>query len=93
MRTKNPFCTGTDLAVMRAIRAYPGKRVNEMARLIEMSDATFSHSLVDLQRAGHIRKTKTASYRVAYTGGVLLDCAARIERARKRIENAGKAAS
>lgn len=90
MRTKNPFCTGTDLAVMRAIRAYPGKRVNEMALLIEMSDATFSHSLVNLHRAGHIKRAGTASYRLGYTGRLLLDCAEHIERARKRIERARK---
>lgn len=84
MRTKNPFCTGTQLAVLRAIRVHYLTRVNEMARLIRMSDATFGHALTALSRAGHIEKDQAGSYILTSTGRYLIKCAQQLEQAKER---------
>jgi hypothetical protein len=83
-RIKSPFCTGTELVVLRAVRAHPDTYVNEMARLIEMSNDTFAHALTDLVRSGHLLKDQYGLYSVTETGECLIDCARKIERARKR---------
>ena len=81
MRTKNPFCTGTELAALRAIKLHPQMRVTDMARRIGMSPDTFTHALTGLLRAGHIKRSAYREYQLAITGKYLLECAMRIERA------------
>ena len=81
MRTKNPFCTATQLVVLQTIKAHPLMRVTAMSRNARISSATFSHALVQLLTQGHIEKDY-GHYLVTVTGSYLIDCANRIARAR-----------
>jgi hypothetical protein len=81
MRTKNPFCTATQLVVLQTIKAHPGKRVGVMAREARLSASIFSHALVQLLTQGHIEKDY-GHYLVTVTGSCLIDCANRIARTR-----------
>jgi predicted transcriptional regulator len=85
MRTKNPFCTGTQLAVLQVIRLHGHLRVTDMALLIKMSSASFAHALAELIDEGHLTKDEEAGkYVVTKTGVLLIDCAKKIEQARKQ---------
>lgn len=84
MRTKNPFCTGAQLAVLRVIIGRPDARVRDMALAIKMSSATFAHTLAKLQQVGHIKKSSFGHYALALTGRLLVECADRIEYARRQ---------
>lgn len=84
MRTKNPFCTGTQLAVLRALNIYRASMtLAAMAQKIRMSPATFNHALGSLRRAHHIEKDKYGYYVLTKTGALLHRCAFELERARK----------
>lgn len=84
MRTKNPFCTGTELAVLRAINLYRASlTLAEMARKIRMSPATFNHALASLRRARRVVKDQYGYYVLSKTGSLLHRCSFELERAEK----------
>jgi DNA-binding IclR family transcriptional regulator len=79
MRTKNPFCTGVQLIVLRTIKSTRGKLgVRAMAREAHLREDTFSNAITKLLRLGHIERDGHGRYKVALTGAYLIDCANRL---------------
>lgn len=89
MRTKNPFCSGAELAVLRtlnqhAVRTLRRTRITQMAQKCGLRCGTFGHALTSLKRAGHITKDAYGHWRLAPTGRVLLACASALARCARR---------
>ena len=81
MRTKNPFCTGVQLAVLTTINSSHGTlRVRDMARTAGLRSDTFANAITKLLRGGHIKRDGHGRYRVAHTGIFLIECAERLRR-------------
>lgn len=81
MRTKNPFCTGTQLVVLQAVKAARSKLgVRAMAREARMPPDTFANALTKLLNLGHVLRDGHGRYAITYTGKCLIDCASRLAR-------------
>jgi DNA-binding IclR family transcriptional regulator len=79
MRTKNPFCTGVQLVVLRTIKSTRGAvGVRGMAREARMRPDTFANAITKLLRLGHIERDGHGRYKVALTGTYLINCANRL---------------
>lgn len=82
MRTKNPFCTGVQLVVLRTISSQSahGLGVRGMARKSRLRPDTFANAITKLLRLRHIQRRGYGRYRVTVTGYFLLDCADKLTR-------------
>lgn len=79
MRTKNPFCTGTQLVVLRTVKAARSKLgVRAMAREASMAEDTFANALTKLLNFGHVARDGHGRYAITLTGKYLIDCANRL---------------
>jgi DNA-binding GntR family transcriptional regulator len=81
MRTKNPFCTTIQLAVLRALNGLklPVRHgyLNEMAKSLSLSSATVYHALAELENAGHVYRLddERGTFWLSPTGDMLVNCA------------------
>jgi predicted transcriptional regulator len=80
MRTANPFCSATELAVLRALVKHKDQGATSIAVLIRMSSATFYHALASLERRHIVHRLSRAHYEVTPKGKLLVKTAGRLEK-------------